>query len=79
MDQKRKSNSQSDKFIAAAREAGASDDAVDFDRALGKIAKAPPPKSVQKRKLQHASDCAVHNGPAYEAGPCDCGAENAED
>lgn len=21
----------------------------------------------------HASDCAVHNGPAYPAGPCDCG------
>ena len=21
---------------------------------------------------QHASDCAVHNGPAYPAGPCDC-------
>lgn len=22
----------------------------------------------------HASDCAVHNEPAYPAGPCDCGA-----
>jgi len=22
----------------------------------------------------HWSDCAVHNGPAYPAGPCDCGA-----
>jgi hypothetical protein len=22
---------------------------------------------------EHASDCAVHNGPAYPAGPCDCG------
>lgn len=21
----------------------------------------------------HYSDCAVHNGPAYPAGPCDCG------
>ena len=21
---------------------------------------------------QHASDCAVHNEPAYPAGPCDC-------
>lgn len=21
---------------------------------------------------EHASDCAVHNGPAYPAGPCDC-------
>ena len=24
----------------------------------------------------HASDCAVHNGPAYPAGPCDCGVMN---
>lgn len=23
----------------------------------------------------HASDCAVHNEPAYRNGPCDCGAE----
>jgi len=22
----------------------------------------------------HSSDCAVHNEPAYPAGPCDCGA-----
>lgn len=22
----------------------------------------------------HRSDCAVHNAPAYEPGPCDCGA-----
>lgn len=22
----------------------------------------------------HASDCALHNEPAYAAGPCDCGA-----
>lgn len=25
--------------------------------------------------LMHASDCAVHNGPALPEGPCDCGAE----
>lgn len=30
---------------------------------------ATPPAAV------HASDCAVHNEPAYPAGPCDCGAE----
>lgn len=24
-------------------------------------------------KSAHWSDCAVHNGPAYAAGPCDCG------
>jgi hypothetical protein len=22
---------------------------------------------------EHASDCAIYNGPAYKAGPCDCG------
>ena len=26
-------------------------------------------------KSIHASDCAVHNEPAYPNGPCDCGAE----
>ena len=26
--------------------------------------------------IQHASDCAVHNEPAYPNGPCDCGAED---
>lgn len=29
-------------------------------------------------EIQHASGCAVHNAPAYEPGPCDCGAEGAE-
>ena len=23
----------------------------------------------------HAGDCAVHNPPAYTAGPCDCGVD----
>lgn len=71
----RSASSQSSKFVVAAKNVGASEDASAFDIALGQIAKAPPPKSIQKRKLlQHTSDCAVHNGPAYEAGPCDCGA-----
>lgn len=26
-------------------------------------------------KIQHDSGCAMHNMPAYPAGPCDCGAE----
>lgn len=72
-----KKSDQSKRFIEAARDIGASEDADVFDRVLGKIAKAPPPKSVQKRKaVQHASDCAVHNGPAMKAGPCDCGADD---
>lgn len=31
-------------------------------------------ESAQQRAMtEHASDCSVHNGPAYPAGPCDCG------
>lgn len=30
--------------------------------------------SKELRKT-HKSDCAVNNGPEYEPGPCDCGAE----
>jgi hypothetical protein len=26
------------------------------------------------RVVEHASDCAMHNAPAYKAGACDCGA-----
>ena len=26
----------------------------------------------------HDSDCAVHNAPAYEPGPCDCSLERNE-
>ena len=29
----------------------------------------------KQESVQHWSDCAVHNGPAYPAGPCDCGVE----
>ena len=31
-----------------------------------------PWADLQKR-LAHASDCAVHNAPAYEPGACNCG------
>jgi hypothetical protein len=27
------------------------------------------------KKIKHASDCAVHDAPAYEAGACTCGAD----
>jgi len=30
---------------------------------------------VDPGAIEHASDCAVHNAPAMEPGPCDCGAE----
>jgi hypothetical protein len=32
----------------------------------------PAKRKMAADKL-HWSDCAVHNGPAYPAGPCDCG------
>jgi hypothetical protein len=34
-------------------------------------------KDRQSKKIIHASDCAIHNAPAYEPGPCDCGAIKA--
>ena len=41
---------QSKAFVKAARELGTDEDPEAFDRMLKKITKAPPPKSVQKRK-----------------------------
>jgi hypothetical protein len=32
-----------------------------------------PAKRAMAADKMHWSDCAVHNGPAYPAGPCDCG------
>ena len=29
---------------------------------------------MSEKAIIHASDCALHNAPAYEPGPCDCGA-----
>jgi hypothetical protein len=37
-------------FVKAARELGTDESEEGFDKMLGKVAKAPPPKSVQKRK-----------------------------
>lgn len=28
-------------------------------------------------QIRHKSDCALHNAPAYEPKPCDCGGEQA--
>jgi len=72
----KKPNTQKNKFIDAAKSIGASESSDKFDQTLGRIAKAPPPESVKKRKVVHSSDCAIHNAPAYEAGACDCGAED---
>jgi hypothetical protein len=37
-------------FVKAARELGTDESEETFDKVLKRIAKAPPPKSVQKRK-----------------------------
>lgn len=48
----KRAKSQREAFIEAARDLGCSEDADAFDKALEKIAKAPPPKSVEKRKAK---------------------------
>ena len=42
--------SQLDKFIEAARELGCDEDQSTFKDKLKQLVKAPPPKTVQKRK-----------------------------
>ena len=50
---------------------------IDEQRALDALMREAQPTHCQctacKNGILHASDCAVHNGPAYPAGPCDCG------
>ena len=48
----RTKSDQSKKFIEAARDVGASEDADVFDAVLKKVAKAPPPPSVEARKTK---------------------------
>ena len=49
---KPKDAKQHEEFVRAARELGTDDDPGAFDRMLKKITKAPPPKTVQKRKAR---------------------------
>jgi hypothetical protein len=44
------SEDQHAEFVKAARELGTDESEEAFDKMLDKIAKAPPPKTVQKRK-----------------------------
>ena len=48
--QKPKPSQQHREFVKAARELGTDDSEDAFDKVLKRIASAPPPKSVQKRK-----------------------------
>lgn len=56
---------QLDRFKEAAREIGADDDEERFNKRL---------RAVVQQPKAHASDCSLHNAPAYVAGDCDCGA-----
>ena len=45
-----KAKRQHEAFVKAARELGADESEEAFDKVLKRVASAPPPKSVQKRK-----------------------------
>ena len=51
---KLKSDHQHREFVKAARELGCAESEEAFDKVLRKVASAPPPKSVQKRKKKPA-------------------------
>ena len=44
------SENQTKRFVDAARELGTDESEEAFDKMLKRVAKAPPPKSVQKRR-----------------------------
>ena len=47
---KERPKTQRERFIEAARESGASEDPLEFERTLRGLANAPPPETVQDRK-----------------------------
>lgn len=58
-------------------------EAIEFDnkinQAITAIKEALSSCQCQECKVVlHASDCAVHNEPAYPKGECDCGAQSAQ-
>ena len=57
--------SQLERFKEAARQLETDDDEKRFNQLLRKIV---------KQSNAHASDCSIHNAPAYAVGECDCGA-----
>ena len=50
MSKKPQSMSQHQAFVKAARELGVDESEEAFNKVLKRVAKAPPPKTVQKRK-----------------------------
>lgn len=63
---------QRERFIAAARDLGTDEDKDAFKERLKRLVASPPMQVKARKPSEHDSDCAVHNGPALEAGPCDC-------
>jgi hypothetical protein len=51
---KKDGDDQHAEFVKVARELGTDESEAFFDKMLGTIAKAPPPKTVQKRKHKAA-------------------------
>ena len=72
MDAHKDAEEQRRRFMEAARQIGTDDDPEAFKLRLAQLVKAPA------TAVGHDSDCAVHNGPAYEAGPCDCSLSKSE-
>lgn len=64
----RNTSKQIDKFRKAAAEHGADSSEEEFNHNLGRVLHTSP------KTVLHSSDCAVNSAPAYEPGPCDCGA-----
>lgn len=67
-----KAPSQRERFIQAAREVGADEDEEKFEQRLKAVAGANSTHRTSPKAVVHDSDCALHNGPALRAGPCDC-------
>jgi hypothetical protein len=63
--------SQAERFAEVARELECDESEEAFAQIVRKVAGSRP-------KVVHASDCAMCNVPAYEPGPCTCGAITAE-
>lgn len=68
-DHPKKPQDQIQKFRELAREIECDEDENHFNSALDSIAR----HQGEARAVVHASDCAVHDAPAYDAGPCTCG------
>ena len=66
--------SQIEKFRETARTLETNEDEASFNSTLQTIVRA----KGEARAVAHASDCAVHDAPAYKAGACTCGASKAE-